>query len=145
LIDEGRKATETVNALKVVRQRYRDIWRKLGRERPPYPLNVAVRHDGSYHVEFADGEYRYIASDDRGTYVDLKSTRDLRQLMEWIEIQVAYQLTSPEHRRLAGNWSHAEWIAYHLAQLAKIDPVWAERRRVELEAPAPAPRPKKAP
>ena len=120
------------SGLEYVQQQYGAMWRKLGVDTPPWPLATTPQHDGAYHVEVVDGEYRHIASDDRGAYVDLMSTRDVNQLLEWVAIQIAYRLTVREHLRRKGDWPHAEWVAYQIEQLAKIDPAWASRRRAAL-------------
>ena len=76
------------------------------------------------HVEFDDGEYRYIMSE-RGAYLDVRTTRDPDELAYWIAIDLTLLL-------LTGIDGHREWLERQAELLGKADPAWQTRRREEM-------------
>jgi hypothetical protein len=88
-----------------------------------HELSTAPQGDGK-HVEFKDGEYRYIVSE-RGAYLQVQETRDPDELAYWMAID----LTLPVLSSVAG---HRQWLERQAELLGKIDPAWQARRRKEM-------------
>jgi hypothetical protein len=110
--------------LDAIKARYRELQRAIRPRRPVFELPTAPEYQGGHHVEFVDGEYRYIMSE-RGAYLDVQKTRDPDELAYWIAIHMTIPL-------LAGESNHRKWLDGQARLLGKVDPAWEARRRREI-------------
>jgi hypothetical protein len=105
--------------LEAIRKRYLQLWKELRPGEAGHELSTVPQGEGK-HVEFKDGEYRYIVTE-RGAYLDVKKARDPDKLAYWI----ALDLTLPVLSRATGRRRSLERQA---ELLGKIDPAWRTRR-----------------
>jgi hypothetical protein len=118
-----RRAPAHENELSAIRERYRQIWRTLRPGEAFYELSMVPQGEGK-HVEFKDGEYRYIHTE-RGAYLDVKKSRDPDRIAYWMAID----LTLPVLRRIAGQ---RQWLERQADLLGRVDPAWRARRRRDI-------------
>ena len=126
------------NEIETMQQRYRALWQKLGYETPRWGIDTEFRKTGDTEtiLEFVDGEYRNVTIE-RGVTLHVQATRDPDQMLEWL----AYDLVGNLARFTVDEegidfrdprW-HPRWIELQLNDLAKMNPEWAQRRRLELQ------------
>ena len=109
--------------LDAIRKRYRQLWKRLRPGELGHELSTVPQGEGK-HVEFKDGEYRYIVSE-RGAYLQVQETRDPDELAYWMAID----LTLPVLSGVAG---HRQWLERQAELLGMVDPAWLARRRKEM-------------
>lgn len=115
---------------------YAEMWTKLGYPEPRWPLDTAPHWNGSYHCEFGDGKYRWIASDDRGVYCDLMETTREEECLEWIALDLTSALAHTYNKLDKDSPCEElrrERNRRQVALVGILSPEWAARKESQLK------------
>lgn len=92
-------------------------------------------HDGTVHLEYADGQYHYIATD-RGCEVAHRITRDRDEILYWLVSDLTWGMAYAyqQSHRIPGESFRRLLFAKQVEYLERIQPAWAELKRQEIAA-----------
>lgn len=123
-------------SMKELQAAYAEAWKKLGYAKPKWELELKPGFNGGHHIEFADGKYRWIASE-RGVYLDVIEHEKLADMLDVLVLDFTYYLAHREafspKRTGADEERHAFCFGRQLELLEVYDPRLAKKRRDQLK------------
>lgn len=121
--------------MKELQAAYIEAWKKLGYKKPKWELALKPAWTGRHHIEFANGKYRWIASEN-GVYNEVVEHERLDDMMAVLKLDFTYYLAHREafssKRRGSDEERHAFCFTRQLELLEILDPALAKRRRDQL-------------
>lgn len=118
-----------------LQQEYEQLCQRLDPRYTGWRLQTSPAHDGTSHIEWADGVWYYLATD-RGYEVMRQTTTERAELLYWLLRDVTWGMARGYEfqHRVPGQSFRRLLFAKQLELLTQVDPIWAERRRQEIAA-----------
>lgn len=129
------KTENSQTALETLRLEYIQLCQRLVPTHTNWLFQTEPGHDGTPHIEWADGVWYYLATD-RGYEVMRQTTTDKAELLYWLLRDVTWGMARGYEfqHRVPGQSFRRLLFAQQLALLEQVNPIWAERRRQEIAA-----------
>lgn len=127
------KTESPQDALEKLRLEYVELCRRIVPTHSGWLFQTTPAHDGTPHIEWADGVWYYLATD-RGCEVMRQTTTDKAELLYWLLRDVAWGMAIGYEfkHRVPGQSFRRLLFAKQLELLTRVDPIWAERRGQEI-------------
>ena len=121
--------------LEELRQEYVALCQRLDPTITSWFFQTTPGHDGTTHVEIRDGQYHYLGTD-RGVVVMHQTTADKAEMLYWLVKDMTWGMAvGYEFRhRVPGQSFRRLLFAKHLEYMNRVDAIWADRLRQEIEA-----------
>ncbi len=118
-----------------LQQEYEQLCQRIDPRHTGWLFQTEPAHDGTPHIEWADGVWYYLATD-RGYEVMRQTTTERAELLYWLLRDVAWGMAVGYEfkHRVPGQSFRRLLFAKQLELLTQVDPIWAERRRQEIAA-----------
>lgn len=118
---------------KLLQGEYNEICQKIRIAEKPYSFLTERTDDGSPHIEVSGNEYHLVTTE-RGLELSRRTTKSKEELLYWLTEQMTFGFSVGYEfsNRVENQDSRRLIFAKQLELLNKTNPLWAERKKLEI-------------
>jgi len=119
---------------KLLQGEYNEICQKIRASENSYSFPTERNDDGSPHIEISGNEY-HIVTTERGLELSRQTTKSKEELLYWLTAQMTFgsSVSFEFSNRIENQDSRRLIFAKQIELLNKTNPLWAERRQLEID------------
>lgn len=119
--------------VKLLQGEFNEICQKIRIAEKPYSFLTERTDDGSPHIEISGNEYHLVTTE-RGLELSRQTTKSKEELLYWLTEQMTFgfSVSFEFSNRIENQDSRRLIFSKQLELLNKTNPLWAERRHLEI-------------